>query len=75
MDCCLPCSTSWKVNNKNGNMAPGAPLTHFNDGEGGVRVIFFGFEILAQSDFSGSMKDARIFLGRKKKKNRDFFGL
>ena len=35
---------------------------------------FFGFEILAKSDFLGSTKDAGIFLGREKKKQRDFFG-
>ena len=45
---------------------------------------FFGSEILAQSDFFGSMKDAGIFLGREKKPEgflwvaktglRDFFG-
>ena len=33
----------------------------------------FGSEILAQSDFFGSMKDAGIFLGHKK--NRGFLGL
>ena len=49
---------------------PGAPLTHFNDwggGGGGGLSDFFGSEILAQSDFFVSMKDARIFLGRKEK--------
>ena len=35
-------------------------------GGGGVLSDFFGSEILAQSDFFGSMKDAGIFLGRKK---------
>ena len=35
---------------------------------------FFGSDILAQSDFFGSVKYARIFLGRKKKQ-RDFLGL
>ena len=35
---------------------------------GGVRVIFFRSEILAKGDFFGSMKDAGIFLGCKKKK-------
>ena len=34
---------------------------------------FFGSEILAQCDFFGSMKDARIFLGREKKEG--FFGV
>ena len=43
----------------------------------------FGSEILAQSDFFGSMKDAGIFLGHKKKQRvfgvakkglRDFLG-
>ena len=54
---------------------PGAPLTCFNDGGGGggVRVIFFGSEILARSDLFGSMKDAGIFLGPEKE--RDFFVL
>ena len=41
-------------------------------GEGGPSV-FFGSKILAKSDFFGSMKDAGIFWGRKKK--RDFLGL
>ena len=37
---------------------------------------FFGSEILPQSDYFGSMKDAGIVLGHKKKKNqRDLFGL
>ena len=44
-----------------------APLTYFNDGGTGVRVIFFGSEILAKSDCLGSMKDAGIFLGRERK--------
>ena len=35
---------------------------------------FFGSEILAKSDFLGSMKDAGIFLGHKREQ-RDFFGL
>ena len=34
---------------------------------------FFGSEILAKSDFLGSMKDAGIFLVREK--NTDFLGL
>ena len=51
---------------------PGAPLAYFNDG--GVRVILFGSDILPSDSF-GSMKDAGIFLGHEKKKNRDFFGL
>ena len=65
-------------------VAPGAPLTYFNDrgGGGGGLSDFFGSEILAKSDFLGFMKDAGIFLGRKKKpgiflgceKNRHFFG-
>ena len=44
---------------------------------GGVLSDFFGSEILAQSDFFGSMKDTGIFLGReKKKRNRgSFFGM
>ena len=60
---------------KSGQHCPGAPLTYFNDGGRGPRD-FFGSEILTQSDFFGSMKDARIFLSCKiKKKQRDFFGL
>ena len=55
-------------------MYPGAPLTYFNDGGGGVRVISFGSEILAKSDFFGSLKDAMIFFGQEEK-HRDFFGL
>ena len=31
-------------------------------------MIFFGSEILAKSDFFGSMKDAGILLGREKKR-------
>ena len=34
---------------------------------------FFGSEILAQSDFLGSMKYAEIFFGVAKIKQRDFF--
>ena len=42
---------------------------------GGVRGIFLGFEILAKSDFFGSMKDAGIFwVAKKTKKQRNFFG-
>ena len=37
-------------------------------------MIFFGSEILAQSDFFRSLKDAEIFLGCEKRQ-RDFFGL
>ena len=40
---------------------PGAPLTYFNDGGGGGPNDFFGSEILARSDFFGSMKDAGNF--------------
>ena len=54
------------------NIIPRAPLTYFNDGGGGVRVTFLGLKFMAQSDFFGSMKDAEIFLGRKK--NRGIFG-
>ena len=55
--------------------SPGAPLTYFNDGGGGGGGPgdFFGSEILAKSDFLGSMKDAGIFWVREKKQ-RDFFG-
>ena len=50
------------------------PLTYFNDGGGGGGCgpsDFFGSEILSQCDFFGSMKDAGIFLGCKKK--QEFF--
>ena len=40
---------------------------------GGGPSDFFGSEILAKSDFFGSMKDVEIFLGRQKKQG--FFGL
>ena len=33
---------------------------------GGGPRIFFGFDILAERDFFGSMKDAMIFLGCKR---------
>ena len=47
---------------------PGAPLTYFNDGGGGGGPSdVFRSEILAKGDLFGSMKDAGIFLGRKKK--------
>ena len=63
---------------------PGASFTYFNDGGGGGPSDFFGSEILAKSDFVGSMKDAGIFLGREKKEGflwlakkglRDFLGV
>ena len=37
-------------------------------GGGGELSDIFGSEILAKSDFFGSMKDAGIFLGHKRKK-------
>ena len=43
-------------------------------GGGGSPSDYFGSEILAKSDFFQSMKDAGIFLGRRRKQ-RDFFGL
>ena len=43
-------------------------------GGGGGPSDVFRSEILAKGDLFGSMKDAGIFLGRKKKQ-RDFFGL
>ena len=43
-------------------------------GGGGVPSDFFGSEILAKSDFLGSMKDAGIFFGREKKTD-GFLGL
>ena len=49
---------------------PEAPLTYFNDGGGGPSN-FFGSEILAQSDFLGSMKRHRNVFGSQK--NRGIF--
>ena len=46
-----------------------APLTYSNDGGGGAR----GPSDLAKSYFLASVKDARIFLGHKKK-TEGFFG-
>ena len=43
-------------------------------GGGGVRVIFLRFEILAKSDFLGSMKDAGILLDHEKKPE-EYFGI
>ena len=63
---------------------PGAPLTYFNDG-GMIRVTFWGLKFWPKVIFFGSMKDAGIFLGRKrktegffgvaKKRNKGFFGV
>ena len=47
--------------------APGTPLTYFNDKGGGGLSDFLGSEILAKSDFFGSMKDVGIFLAKKKR--------
>ena len=52
---------------------PQGPHSHILMTGGGGPSDFLGFEILAQSDFFGSMKDAGNFLGRKEKQ-RDFFG-
>ena len=41
-------------------LVPGDPLTYFNDGRGGPSD-FFGFDILAKSDYFGFIKDAGIF--------------
>ena len=41
--------------------------TQKSRGGGGGPSDSFGSEILAKSDFLGSMKDARIFLGLQKK--------
>ena len=54
-----------------GSTPPGAPLTYFNGGGSGD---FFGYKILAQSDFFGSMKDAGFFLGCEKKNRGSFLG-
>ena len=50
------------------------PHSHILMTGGGGPSDFLGSEILAKSDFFGSMKDAGIFLGREKKQ-RDIFGL
>ena len=50
------------------------PHSHILMTVGGGPSDFFGSEILAQSDFLGSMKDAGNFLGCKEKQT-DFFGL
>ena len=42
---------------------------------GGGPSDFFGSEILAKSDFLGSIKDTGIFLGRGKKKKQEFLGV
>ena len=44
-----------------GHLSRGGTL-YFNDGGGG-QSDFFGSEILAKSDFFGSLKYARNFLG------------
>ena len=44
-------------------------------GGGSPRDFFWGSEILAKSDLFGSIKDAGIFLGSRKKRQRDFLGL
>ena len=49
--------------------SPGAPLAYFNDM--GVQVSFLS-EILAKSDFLGSMKDPRIFWVAKKNRGTFF---
>ena len=45
---------------------PGTPLIYLYD-RGGCPSNFFGSEIVAQSEFFGSMKHAGIFLSHKKK--------
>ena len=42
---------------------------------GGCPSDFFGSEILAKSDFFGSMKDSEILLGREIKNRGIFLGL
>ena len=57
---------------KNGEITSQGPHSHIL--MTGDPSDFLGSEILAKSDFFGSMKDARIFLGCKKKQ-RIFWGL
>ena len=52
--------------------SPEAPLTCFDDGDGGLSE-FFGSEILAQSDLFRSLKDAGIFLGHERKQRPGVF--
>ena len=47
-------------------LPPGSPLTYFNGRGVGSEGDCFGSEILAKSDFFGSMKNARIFRGHEK---------
>ena len=57
--------------------SPQGPQSHnlMTEGRGGGFLSdFLGTEILAKSDFFGSMKDAGIFLGHDKKKEGFFFG-
>ena len=51
-----------------------SPGTHSHILMTGGPSDFFGSEILAKSDFLGSMKDAGIFWGHEREQ-RDFFGL
>ena len=55
-------------------MAAQGPHSHILMMGGGGPSDFLGSEILAQSDFLGSMKYPEIFFGSQKKQ-RDFFGL
>ena len=65
-----------------GALKPQGPHSHILMTRGGGGLSdFLGSEILAKSDFFGSMKDVGIFLAKKKKgffgvakKLRDFFG-
>ena len=65
-------------------LGPQGHRSHILMTGGGGPSDFFGSEILAKSDFVGSMKDAGIFLGREKKEGflwlakkglRDFLGV
>ena len=55
-----------------GALKPQGPHSHILMTRGGGLSDFLGSEILAKSDFFGSMKDVGIFLAKKKK---DFLGL
>ena len=60
---------------REGKVSPGAPLPYFNDEGGGGcgPSVSFGSEILAKSDFFGSMKDTGICLGCENR-TKGFFG-
>ena len=64
--------------------APGSPLTYFNDGGGGFRVIFWGLKFWPKAIFwvyerrwniFGSRKIKSGVLGGCEKRTKGFFGV